>query len=307
MITLRQHVASLVAVFLALAVGIVLGGGPLAGDDDGDGGDQGGSGSAAAAGGDRPAGSEQDTTYAEAFAAAGAARLYANGLDTHATAILALPGTDDAQVEALQAQIEAAGGSVTGTYTVGDDLLDPAQRDEVESTTSQLATSLADPRVPTTAWGYDTVGTLLALAMSTTQPSSVRADLAAVTVRTALTDAGLLQSPTDVRNAPLVLVVLPPGDADAGSSLAARTVLSGVVNGLAAQSAGVVVVGDTDSADDGELAALRDSELADRISTVDGVDTTIGQVTSVLAMIAVINGTSGAFGASGADGAVPLA
>lgn len=305
MITLRQHVASLVAVFLALAVGIVLGGGPLAGDD-GDGGDDAGRGSAAASGADRPEASVGDTTYAEAFAAAGAARLYADGLDTHATAILAMPGTDESQLKALNAQVLAAGGSVTGTYTVGDTLLDPEQRDEVEDTTSQLATSLADPRVPTDTWGYDTVGTLLALAMSTTQPSSVRADLAAVTVRTALADAGLLESPTDVRVAPLVLVVLPPGE-DAGASLAARTVLAGVVNGVAAQSAGVVVVGDTDSADGGELAALRESDLGERISTVDGVDTALGQVTAVLALIAVINGTSGAFGASGADGAVPLA
>ncbi|QIG43411.1 copper transporter [Nocardioides anomalus] len=304
MITLRQHVASLVAVFLALAVGIVLGGGPLAGDDDDT---DSARGSAAASGADRPESSAADTTYAEAFAAAGAARLYANGLDTHATAILALPGADDSQVEALNAQVLAAGGSVTGTYTVSDTLLDPEQRDDVEDTTSQLATSLGDPRVPTDTWGYDTVGTLLALAMSTTQPSSVRADLAAVTVRTALADAGLLQSPTDVRNAPLVLVVLPPGQDDGGASLAARTVLAGVVNGVGAQSAGVVVVGDTDSADDGELAALRESDLGERISTVDGTDTALGQVTAVLALIAVINGTSGAFGASGADGAVPLA
>ena len=39
MISLRQHIASLVAVFLALAVGIPLGGGLLASDDE-DGGDQ---------------------------------------------------------------------------------------------------------------------------------------------------------------------------------------------------------------------------------------------------------------------------
>ena len=35
MITLRQHVTSLVAVFLALAVGLVLGGAAFAGGDDG--------------------------------------------------------------------------------------------------------------------------------------------------------------------------------------------------------------------------------------------------------------------------------
>ena len=46
----------------------------------------------------------------------------------------------------------------------------------------------------------------------------------------------------------------------------------------------MVVVGDEDSADGGELAALRESELTGPISTVDGIETTIGQVTAVLAM-----------------------
>ena len=62
--------------------------------------------------------------------------------------------------------------------------------------------------------------------------------------------------------------------------------LSGLVNGLATNAAGVVVVGDTDSAEDGELAALRSVKLAGPISTVDGVETTLGQVTTVLALIA---------------------
>ena len=43
------------------------------------------------------------------------------------------------------------------------------------------------------------------------------------------------------------------------------------------------MVGDEDSADGGELAALRESELVGPISTVDGMETTIGQVTAVLA------------------------
>jgi hypothetical protein len=80
----------------------------------------------------------------------------------------------------------------------------------------------------------------------------------------------------------------------------------GPVSGIGHNAAGVVVVGDGDSADDGELAALRESELTGPISTVDGMETTIGQVTAVLAMQAVISGTTGSYGASGSDGVVPL-
>ncbi|MCW2759776.1 MAG: hypothetical protein JWO46_3522, partial [Nocardioidaceae bacterium] len=124
--------------------------------------------------------------------------------------------------------------------------------------------------------------------------------------RESLAAAGLLTSPQDVRNAPLVLVVLPPGQEGAGASLATRTILSGLAGGIRHNAAGVVVVGDEESADGGELAALRESELAVPISTVDGIETTIGQVTAVLALEAVIAGGTGSYGASGSDGVVPL-
>jgi hypothetical protein len=307
MISVRQHVTSLVAVFLALAVGLALGGGLLGGTDSRD--DDLSAGSPPATEpspvGDDDAAARPDA-FAEAFAGAGAARLYANGLDTHATAILAMPGADEAQVKELQAQIGAAGGSVTGTYAVGEALVDPAERDTIESVGGDLATQLADPRIDPAATSYDRMGILLALAMGTTQPSSVRADLAAVTIREALASAQLLTSPADVRNAPVVLVVLPPGDEGTSDSLAARTMLSGLVNGLGTNVAGVVVVGDSASAEDGELAALRGGEVVGPVSTVDGVDTTIGEVTAVLAMTAIFAGTFGSYGASGSDGAVPL-
>jgi hypothetical protein len=304
MISLRQHVASLVAVFLALAVGIVLGGGPLsAGDEGGDGGDERSTPTRTS----RPAPVADDlSAFAESFAGEGAARLYANGLNTHASAIIAMPGAEPAQVKALQAQLISAGGAITGTYSVGPALLDPDQEELVDTVGAQLTTQLADPRLDPAATTYDRIGALLALAVATPQVSSVRADPAAVAVRETLAGAELLTAPADVRNAPLVLVVLPPGADGAGASLSTRTVLSGLVNGLATAAAGVVVVGDAESAEDGELAALRDSELVGPVSTVDGIDTTIGQVTSVLAMIDVVSGTVGSYGASGSDGVVPL-
>jgi hypothetical protein len=103
----RQHVASLVAVFLALAVGIVLGGGLLAGGDDDDGGSD---EQPSASSTERPAPpSDGQAGFADAFAGAGAARLYAAGLTGHAAAILTMPGADTAHVKLLQAQIVAAG------------------------------------------------------------------------------------------------------------------------------------------------------------------------------------------------------
>ena len=301
MISLRQHVASLVAVFLALAVGIALGGGPLGGDDD-DGDDQ-----PTTTTTDKPAlAPDRQSEFADAFAEEGAVRLYAGGLNGHAAAILAMPGAETAQVKALQAQVLAAGGAITGTFTAGDKLVDVAENSLVDSIGNQLIAQLVDPRLDTTAPTYERMGQLLGIAMATTQGSSVRADLAAVSVRESLADAELLTSPADVRNAPLVLIILPPGEDGAEPSLSTRTIISGLASGVAHNAAGLVVVGDEDSADHGELAALRETEVTGPISTVDGVETTIGQVTAVLAMQAVFLGTTGSYGASGSDGVVPL-
>ncbi len=300
MISLRQHVASIVAVFMALAVGIALGGGPLGGRDDGD--DQ-----ATARTSEKPAAAPDGSAeFADAFAGEGAGRLYANGLNGHAAAILALPGAETALVKELQQQILVAGGAITGTFTAGAKLVDEDERSSIDALGSQLTTQLVDPRVEADAPTYERLGQLLGLAMATTQATSVRADLAAVSVRESFADAELLTSPADVRNAPLVLIVLPPGQDDAEPSLATRTVLSGVASGIAHTAAGVVVVGDAGSAADGELAALRESDLTGAVSTVDGIETIIGQVTAVLAMQAIFLGTTGSYGASGSDGAVPL-
>jgi hypothetical protein len=301
MISLRQHVASLVAVFLALAVGIALGGGPLTNTDD-----EPKDHSDTSASEQPEEHSDIAAAYADAFAAAGASRLYAGGLDGHAVAVLAMPGAQPAQIKALTAQVVAAGGPVTGTFTAGEALVEPGQRSLVETLGSQLMTQLADPRVDPAATTYDRIGQLVGLAMATDQVSSVGADPAAVTIRQALAGAGLLTSPDDVRNAPLILVVLPPGSEGASDSLATKAILSELVTGLGSNAAGVVVAGDDQSAADGELAALRSGELVGAVSTVDGIETTIGQVTTVLALMSVLSGTGGSYGASGSDGPVPL-
>ena len=67
-----------------------------------------------------------------------AARLYAGGLTGHAAAILAMPGAETAQVKSLQAQIIAAGGAITGTFTTGDALVDADGRSSVHSSGCQV-------------------------------------------------------------------------------------------------------------------------------------------------------------------------
>lgn len=298
MITLRQHVASLVAVFMALSIGIALGGGPLSNSSAREGDDR----SAASSGTGRDGAPDPAAEYAEAFAAEGAARMYADGLHGHAVAVLRLPGTDAEQLKDLNSQVVAGGGAITATFDLGGAIFDPDEESTLDDLSAQLVDQLDDPRLDPTAPTYVRMGQLLALAVSTDQTSSVRADAAAVAVRQSFAAADLLTAPSAVRSAPLVLLVLPPGEEEQDSG----SILPGLAAGLGSYATGVVVVGDELSAASGELAALRQEDVEGPVATVDGLETTIGQVTTVLALISVLSGTGGSYGESGADGPVPF-
>jgi hypothetical protein len=286
-ISYRHHIVSLVAVFLALAAGVALGGGPLSevGRDD------------------RPASAttreertvERTASYGDDFAAAAAGRLYAAGLREHPVSILTMPGADDDVISALGAQVEAAGGTVASRYDAQPTLTDASKKSLVDALGSQLMTTLGSGVVTEDAPTYERLGQLLGLAIAGDElPSSD-----ATSVRQSLVGAELLMAPDDAARAPVVLVVL-------GDEID-PAILSGLTSGLAAEATGVVVAGDAASATPGgDLGALRDEPVAAEVATVDGVETPLGQVTAVLALIRSLTDKGGSFGASGSDGVVPL-
>ncbi|GAA4718515.1 copper transporter [Nocardioides conyzicola] len=283
MISYRHHVVSLVAVFLALAVGVVLGGGPLSdlGRDD-----------RAAAASTAPAREAQRTAdFGDQFAAASASTLYGGRLADHGVAVVTMPGADPDTTAALSAEVSAAGGKVVGTYTARAALTDPGQKALVDTLGSQLMTTLEDA-VDADATTYERLGKLLALAAT-----GDGAD--AETVRESLAGAELVDPSKGAKPADVVLVIL--GDH------ADPAILAGLTTGLAAKAKGVVVGGDTRSGvSGGDLVALRADPDADTVATVDGVDTALGQVTATLALIRSLTDPGGSFGASGSAGAVPL-
>lgn len=311
MISFRHHVVSLVAVFLALAVGVALGGGPLADTDDAAGPATSGgtatpgSGSAGTDSGDgAAAGAGSASSYAERFAATAGARLYADGLATSPVAVVTMPGADKDLLKALSTQVQAAGGRVTGRYGVRDALLDTGERSLVDTLGSQLVSQLSDPRLDASAPTYERIGQLLGVAVATTGEAVAPADQAALSARDSLVGADLVSAPSvDVANAPLVLVVLGPESDVTDLTVEIQTAL---LTGLAATAAGVVVLGDEDSATDGTLASLRGQSTSGVLATVDDDGSELGQVSTVLALIGVLAGRGGAFGSASADGAVPF-
>ncbi|KQW49742.1 hypothetical protein ASC77_25890 [Nocardioides sp. Root1257] len=283
MISYRHHIVSLVAVFLALAVGVVLGGGPLSdlGRDD-----------RAASAATVPAQEAQRSAeFGDEFATAAAAKLYAGGLADHPVTVVTMPGADADTTAALTAQIGAAGGAVAATYAVRPALTEPGQKSLVDTLGSQLMTQLKDA-VDGDAPTYQRLGELLALAAT-----GEGAD--AATVRESLAGAELVDASKQAAPGAVVLVVL-------GDHMD-PAILQGVTTGLAAKATGVVVAGDTDAgAAGGDLVALRADPAAESVGTVDGADTALGQVTATLALIRSLTNPGGSFGASGSAGAVPL-
>jgi hypothetical protein len=286
-ISYRHHIVSLVAVFLALAVGVALGGGPLSelGRDD----------QAASATTHERRTAVRSASFGDEFATASAGALYDSRLRNHPVSLVTMPGASGEVVSALGAQVEAAGGSIAGTYDVQPTLTDPAEKSLVDTLGSQLMTQLGSGAVAADSSTYVRLGQLVGLAVADTDLPSADA----VSVRQSLAGAELLTSPEGAVRAPLVLVVL--------GKTTNPAILSGLLTGLAAKATGVVVAGDSAAGTgSGDLAALRSEPAADQVATVDGADTALGQVTAVLALIRSMSVQGGSFGASGSDGTVPL-
>lgn len=303
MISFRHYIVTLVAVFLALAVGIVLGGGPLS--DVGRGSEQDLKDAEArntalearlAAGG-------KSTAFQDAFAGTIGAQALAGGLDDRSVVLVTFPGVDEKLVRGLSSQVKQAGGAVIGQYDVQPALVDPSEKSLVETLGSQLRTQYAKG-VPADAATYDRMGQILGSTIGTGYDTDQERTEAATSVEESLKSAGLVTPTTapSVRT-PQVIVVLGDAEPKAGSD----AIVSDLLAGMAAYVRNLVVAGSTASAEDGHLADLRrDGTLDSELSTVDSVQTGAGRVTTVLAMIDAAEGKLGSYGASGADGAAPL-
>lgn len=302
MIPFRHHLVSLVAVFLALAVGVVLGGGPLSEV-----------GRAEPASATTDAGADLGAASGEAFAAAAAPVVLRDRLRSRGVVVVTLPGADEEVLASLGTRIDEAGGRVAATYAVEEALLAPGEKALVDTLGSQLRTQYAEAEVDATAPTYERIGELLGLAVASADPAGEPAEPRSASLVDSLTGGGLVSvvQGTD-RRVPLVLVVGGTGTgtgsagAEESDEVATDAILGGLLTGLRRSATGVVLAGTTASGAEGTLGRLRAEDALGEVSTVDGVETVVGQVSAVLALGRALEGEAGDFGASGADGAVPL-
>lgn len=294
MITFRHFLTSLVAVFLALAVGIVLGGGPLSDVTDPD--------PAPAAATDEAAAVDPASAYAEGFTGAVGPVLTSAKLAERGVAVITAPGVNEETLTALAEQVSGAGGTITGRYSLTDDIVSPDQKALVDTLGAQLMTQQAKT-IAADATTYDRIGQLLGVAVATTTPEGDAPSGQQDRIIESLVGANLLALEGTVsRRAPLVLLVLGGEPAPEGGD----AIMAGLAAGLSRAAAGIVVAGTLVDGTEGQLGRLRAEPVSAEVATVDGIDTTAGRVTTVLALARSLDTEGGAFGASGADGPVPL-
>jgi len=309
-ISFRYHIVSIVSVFLALAVGVALGGGPLKGEVDHTLVNQ--------VKADRQVKAELKTQitamrntnqFEDSFATTVAPGLLAGSLKDRVVTLMVLPGARQEAVSSLSELVGQAGGTVGGTMRIGQKLLDVANKQLVDELGSQLLAGASDVTVPQGASGYQRMGALIARAVGTTEDGGAAVDDTANSILAGLSTAGLMTSEGDLnRRGSLVLVVAGPSTGTSQERQGANTIVSTLAEEIDADTDGVVITGPVDTArTDGLIAAVRaDVVTARDVSTVDVLDRAAGRVVAVMALAEQAQGKTGAYGAiNAADGAMP--
>ena len=310
MISFRYHIVSIVSVFLALAVGVALGGGPLNREVDNTLVEQ--------VQADRTRKAElrsqlaslnSTNAFGDEFAETIAPGLVGSILEDRTVSFLVLPGAQQTEVAALGDMVEVAGGTVGGTVRIGDTLLDVENRQLVDELGTQLLDGANGVSVPADASGYERVGALLARAIGTDEPGGAPVDGTAESILAGLSTAGLLSTGEDLeRRGDLVVVVAGAGQGDPQEVQGASSIVTTVTSAVDAATAGVVVAGPVASARGaGVVRAIRDDVVAARdVSTVDVLGRSAARVVIVMALAGQANDQTGHFGAvDAADGAMP--
>ena len=310
MIDFKYHLVSIIAVFLALAVGIVLGTAALNGPIqtnlnnnlsrvtsekrvlEGD-----------------VSELRAQVGASDAFALSVAPRLVRGVLEDERVLLVTTPDTPADLVERLTPLLDQAGAQLTGTLQLLPALSDPAQRALVEDLVAQVVP--AGVTLPDT----DTVGRATAeLAAALTRRSDgqgVEPEEAQAVV-SAFTEADLVQfSSPDETLQPATLALVLTGGATSSLTPPEQVQQLAVVSlagALDARAEGAVLAGPAGSSGErGTLRVLRSDEVASaEVSSVDNADRGTGLVTLVLALAEQVRGGVGQYGTGeGASTALP--
>ncbi|HWT49488.1 MAG TPA: copper transporter [Mycobacterium sp.] len=295
MISLRQHALSLAAVFLALAVGVVLGSGFLSDtllsslrDEKRD------LYSQISGLNDQKNVLNEKLTAANNFDTQLVGRIVHDALGGKSVVVFRTPDAKDDDVAAVTKFIGQAGGTVTGTVSLTQEFVDANSAEKLRTVVNssilpagqQLSTKLVDQG--------SQAGDLLGIALMINSNPAIAPvdDPERDTVLAALRDTGFITyQPSDHMGAANAALVITGGSLpqDAGNQGVSVARFSAA---LAPHASGTLLAGRDGSATGGASVAVTraDAGMSSAISTVDDIDTAPGRITAVLGLHDLING-----------------
>jgi Copper transport outer membrane protein, MctB len=301
-ISFRYHVVSIVAVFLALALGVVVGTTALNGPITTDLRNKVDSLNKQRASSLQQQGQLQTQVDAgNQFASTYAGKIVGSALLGNQVIMISMPGATSSMKDGILKQLTAAGATMSGRIQLTGDVTDPKRSGDILSLVKHVQP--IGLNLPVTQNSGDLIGALLAFVLS---GAGQQSDISQVL--SALSAAQLLKvESNDVTASKLVVIV--------SSGTLATTDASGatqlqMVTRMQLAGCHTLVAGDKASSTGGGLVALVRSSDADKstVSTVDDADTVVGQLTTALALAEVAGGRSGAYGTgSGVQSMFPSA
>jgi len=309
-ISLRYHVVSLAAVFLALALGVVLGSTAISDRLlSGLSSDREQLGRQVADLQAQNSGLRARLADADAFAGALAPRVVRGVLQDRTVVLITTADADPGDRDALSALLGSAGATVTGEMQLTDAFTDPERSDQlVELTTRLLPAGVQLPTAPdagTLTGGL--LGSLLLVDPATGTAQTSPAETTAVLA--GLADGGYLRAAPQVEPAQLAVVLTGGAASGDGSGDRAGTVARFATQ-LDRSGAGVVLAGRPGSAEgNGAIGAVRaDTAATSVLSTVDDISSVAGRVSTVFALAEQAEGRAGRYGTAGnAEALAPAA
>jgi hypothetical protein len=300
-ISLRYHVVSITAVFLALAVGVVLGSTTLSRSllsgltDDNE--------QLATEVTDLEAErNAQRARLADAddFAATVGPMAVRGQLDQRTVVIITTADAAPADRDALKALLADAGARVTGELQLTENFSDPEKADQVKDIVIRLLP--AGVQLPTASdpgsLAGGLLGSLLLIGKDDNKPQASADETAAALA--GLTEGGFVRAGQPVEPAQLA-VVLTGGAAEGDGAGDRAAAIARFATQVDRSGAGAVLAGGTGSADGtGAVGVVRaDTAATSILSTVDNVATPAGRVVTVLALREQLEGGSGRYGSAG--------
>jgi hypothetical protein len=296
MIDFRYHLVSIVAVFLALAIGLVLGSTELQGVtiDGLQKTTNNLSRQLADAEAQRNAYSQQ-VNADQSFAQANEAALLKNLLYGERVVMVTASGADSGTVSALVSAAKDAGATITGTIALDGSFSDTSTANQ--STLQELNNDLADSDSITLSTGsvQQQAAQLIAEAVvtTTTSPTAALTTTQAQNVLTTYSKSGYLSiTPSSLSDMATLAIIVTPGSVPSdGASDPANQALVSVAQEFAQYSTATVVAGNTSADGSGSaMSVLRSSNVASKVSTIDNADYTTGQIVTIQALASQAQG-----------------